>query len=128
MYSRNSRSHGSLPGDDGWAGLYRLFDRLAPRGSRLRGAICAYFEPSRLERSGDGRLFRVLGVGVFGRFTPCMGFCLIQPHSFFATLKAADNKVHSLNALTKHVINRITTTATNSYYLNHIGLVFGQVE
>ena len=69
-------ANGSLPGDDGWGGLYRFFDRLAPPGSRLRGAICAYFEPSRLERSGDGRLFRVLGVGVFGRFIPTGGIAI----------------------------------------------------
>jgi hypothetical protein len=69
-------ANGSLSGDDGWGGLYRFFERQAPPGSRLRGAICAYFEPSRLERSGDGRLFRVLGVGVFGRFIPTGGIAI----------------------------------------------------
>lgn len=64
---------GTPPADDGWAGFYRAFDRVARPGSRLRRAICRYFTPSRIESAGGGRLFRWLGIAAFGRFLPTGG-------------------------------------------------------
>jgi len=59
---------GTMPRDDGWAWLYDIFSKLAPRGPYSRTAVCAYFEPSRLEMAADCPLYRWLGVAPFGRF------------------------------------------------------------
>jgi len=64
---------GKMPRDDGWAWLYDAFDGFAPRGSRLRALVCAYFMPSRLELGADCALYRWLGVAAFGRFIPTGG-------------------------------------------------------
>jgi len=70
---RGAMENGSGPSDDGWGWLYRAFDRLAPPGSSLRRALCAYYLPTPLENAGDGRLFRWLGVPRFGGFLPTGG-------------------------------------------------------
>lgn len=64
---------GDWPEGDGWSWLYRAFDNAAPRGGRLRRAVCGYFRPTMLERAGDGALFRALGVAWFGRWIPTGG-------------------------------------------------------
>lgn len=65
--------HGPTPSDDGWGGMYRLFNAMAPPDSRLRALICAYFRPKSIELADDSLLYRGLGVGLFGRFIPTGG-------------------------------------------------------
>ena len=64
---------GALPADDGWGWLYRVFDRLAPPGSRRRRATCGWFYPTRLERWRAGQVYRLLGVHRFGAIIPTGG-------------------------------------------------------
>lgn len=66
-------AHGETPSDDGWARLYALFDRVAPRGSRLRSAVCAYLRPARCELASRSALYRWTGVAAFGRIIPTGG-------------------------------------------------------
>jgi hypothetical protein len=49
---------------------------MAPPGSGRRRFVCRYFAPSRPELAGNARLFRLLGVGVFGRFIPTGGIAV----------------------------------------------------
>ena len=65
-----------MPADDGWAWLYRVFERLAPNGSARRRFFCLYYWPSVLETSGSGRLYRWLGVPQFGRVIPTGGVAI----------------------------------------------------
>jgi hypothetical protein len=64
---------GPFPRDDGWYFLYRFFHRLARPHSGLRRLVCGYFWPRLLERSGNGRIYRSLGVSHFGRVIPTGG-------------------------------------------------------
>lgn len=64
---------GTGPDDDGWGWLYRLFDILAPAGTRRRRLACSYFSPSPVETAHDGLLYRILGVPRFGRIIPTGG-------------------------------------------------------
>ncbi|MDH4043980.1 MAG: hypothetical protein OEY20_04825 [Gemmatimonadota bacterium] len=64
---------GPFPTTDGWHWMYRLFARLAPPNSARRRAVCRYFLPGRLERWGWGRLYRLLGVHLFGAIIPTGG-------------------------------------------------------
>ncbi|UCF69308.1 MAG: hypothetical protein JSV80_08550 [Acidobacteriota bacterium] len=62
-----------LPYDDGWGWLYRAYNRLIEPHDRLRRIVRAYFVPTQLERSGNGKLYRALGVHLFGRVIPTGG-------------------------------------------------------
>lgn len=73
---RTSLQQGPLPRTDGWGALYRLLDRLAPRGSRLRRIVCWYFWPKEIELATNGRLYRSLGVAHFGRVIPTGGVAI----------------------------------------------------
>jgi len=73
MDLRHRLALGPFPESDGWAWLYRGFGRLAPAGGRLRRAACCYFWPNALERWHGGRLYRLLGVGLFGSVIPTGG-------------------------------------------------------
>jgi hypothetical protein len=53
--------------------MYRLFARLAPPGSARRRAACRYFFPTPSERWGWGRIYRLLGVHLFGAVIPTGG-------------------------------------------------------
>jgi len=64
---------GPLPEADGWSWLYRVFERAAPRGGRLRGAACGYYLPGPLERWRGGLVYRCLGVHLFGALVPTGG-------------------------------------------------------
>jgi hypothetical protein len=64
---------GPFPPRDGWAWLYRAFERIAPAGSRRRRWWCRYFYPNRLERWRRGQWFRFLGVHLFGAVIPTGG-------------------------------------------------------
>lgn len=67
---------GPFPVADGWGGVYRTFERLAPRKSRRRRVICRYFYPTPLERWRGGLAFRFLGVHLFGAVIPTGGFLI----------------------------------------------------
>lgn len=69
-------ARGRGPADDGWGWLYGWFERLAPPGSLARRTACRYFAPSGLERAGNGRLYRWLGVPLFGRVIPTGGIAV----------------------------------------------------
>jgi hypothetical protein len=69
-------ANGPTPRTDGWAWLYDAFGVMAPPGSGRRRFVCRYFAPSRPELAGNARLFRLLGVGVFGRFIPTGGIAV----------------------------------------------------
>jgi hypothetical protein len=64
---------GQLPRGDGWGGVYALLNWLARPGSGLRQLICAHFWPRQLELAGNGRIYRRLGVSLFGRVIPTGG-------------------------------------------------------
>lgn len=64
---------GPFPYGDGWGWLYRAFERMAPKGRRLRRVLCRYFYPNLVERWRGGLLYRVLGVPVFGAIIPTGG-------------------------------------------------------
>lgn len=64
---------GPFPTADGWQWLYRRFERLAPARSCRRRAICRYFLPGRVERWEWGRIYRLLGVHLFGAVIPTGG-------------------------------------------------------
>jgi hypothetical protein len=72
----DSLAHGSTPRADGWAWLYHAFATVAPPGSVRRKLACRYFAPSPLELRRNALLFRLLGVGVFGRFIPTGGIAI----------------------------------------------------
>jgi hypothetical protein len=67
---------GRWPKDDGWTWLCRAFDGIAAPGSRLRLLLCCYFWPSGWERTGGGRVYRLLGVHLFGRLIPTGGITI----------------------------------------------------
>ena len=67
---RQELGAGPYPTDDGWRWLYRLFGKL---GAPLRKMLCAYWWPARFELAGNGRLYKVLGVDLFGRIIPTGG-------------------------------------------------------
>jgi hypothetical protein len=69
-------ARGRGPDDDGWGWIYRWFERAAPPGTVLRRTVCGYFTPSRIERAGDGRIYRWLGVPFFGRVIPTGGIAV----------------------------------------------------
>jgi hypothetical protein len=62
-----------FPYEDGWGWLYRTMERVAPAGGSLRLGLCRFFFPSRMERWGGGRVFRFLGVHLFGAVIPTGG-------------------------------------------------------
>lgn len=70
---RRRMEAGPFPVDDGWGWLYRILDRIAPAGRRLRGSLCRYFLPNRLETWRRGLLYRLLGVQWFGSVIPTGG-------------------------------------------------------
>ena len=72
----NVLQQGTGPEYDGWGWLYRAFEALAPPGSLRRKAACKYFTPSRFELAGEGRLYRWLGVPLFGRIVPTGGIAI----------------------------------------------------
>ncbi len=61
------------PQEDGWLWVYRAYDRFIRPRARLRRSLCAYFSPNAFERAGDGRIYRLLGVGHFGKIIPTGG-------------------------------------------------------
>lgn len=65
-----------LPKNDGWHWLYRWFDRIAARGSRLRSIVGGYFWPKSAEQAGAGRMYSLLGVEWFGRVIPTGGIAI----------------------------------------------------
>jgi len=67
---------GRGPDDDGWGWLYSRLESAAPPSSRQRRFLCRYYLPWKLETAGDGRLYRLLGVGHFGRFIPTGGVAI----------------------------------------------------
>ena len=73
MHLLNQLAAGPFPESDGWAWLYRWFDRFAPATGRLRRAICRCYWPTRLERWRGGVVYRTLGVGAFGSVIPTGG-------------------------------------------------------
>jgi len=73
---RSEIESGKFPSHDGWGWLYRAFDRVAPRGSTLRGIVCGYFWPSAAERWRSGAVFRALGVHIFGAVIPTGGIAI----------------------------------------------------
>jgi hypothetical protein len=64
------------PDNDGWGWLYRTFEKIAPPGSARRKVVCAYYTPSRLELADEGKLYRWLGVPLFGRIIPTGGIAI----------------------------------------------------
>jgi len=64
---------GPFPTTDGWHWLYLLFARLAPPDSTRRRTACRYFFPRPIERWGWGRVYRLLGVHLFGAVIPSSG-------------------------------------------------------
>ncbi len=66
-------ARGPFPYEDGWGWLYRAFERVAPAGGRLRGALCRYLYPNGLEFWRRGRIYRLLGVHKFGSVIPTGG-------------------------------------------------------
>lgn len=64
---------GPLPRGDAWGGVYTLLNWLAQPGSGLRRLICAHFWPKQLELADNGRVYRRLGVSLFGRIIPTGG-------------------------------------------------------
>ena len=64
---------GATPRGDGWAWLYDAFAKVAPRGSRVRTLVCAYFRPARWEMVASSAVYRWAGVAAFGRFIPTGG-------------------------------------------------------
>lgn len=61
------------PQHDGWRFVYDFYSRYIRPRPFLRRLARAYFAPTAIERAGDGRPFRVLGVPLFGRFVPTGG-------------------------------------------------------
>ena len=72
----NALQQGTGPNDDGWSWLYGAFEKLAPPGSAGRTVLCKYYMPSRFELAGEGRLYRWLGVPLFGRIIPTGGIAI----------------------------------------------------
>jgi hypothetical protein len=72
----NTLKQGTGPEYDGWNWLYRTFEKLAPQDSLRRSVVCPYFTPSKLELADNGRLYRWLGVPLFGRFIPTGGIAI----------------------------------------------------
>lgn len=64
---------GPFPYTDGWGWLYRWLERVAPVGGRLRGVLCRYLNPKPLELWREGRIYRFLGVHLFGSIIPTGG-------------------------------------------------------
>jgi len=64
---------GPFPRDDGWGAVYRLAQTAVRRFPFLGRLARAYVWPTPLERAGHGRLFRILGVPLFGRLVPTGG-------------------------------------------------------
>jgi len=75
---RTELERGPLPRGDGWGGLYLLLDRWARPGSRLRRSVCAHFWPRPFEQADNGRIYRRLGVSLFGRVIPTGGIAIRQ--------------------------------------------------
>ena len=67
---------GPLPHGDGWGGLYRLFDKLGPPGSAPRRVLCRYFWPKGPELATNAKMYRYLGVPLFGRIIPTGGVAI----------------------------------------------------
>lgn len=63
----------AIPFDDGWGWLYRSYLRLSARAPALGRLIRGYLYPTRLELKAQSRLYRILGVGWFGRLIPTGG-------------------------------------------------------
>lgn len=70
---KQALENGPFPPQDGWGKAYRRFDRLFPRGNKRRRLACRYYWPTKLERAGNGRIYRLLGVQAFGRMIPTGG-------------------------------------------------------
>ena len=67
---------GDYPLNDGWTWLYRFYDqRIAPHDC-LRRPLCVYLSPKAIERAGDGKLYRTLGVHHFGKIIPTGGIVI----------------------------------------------------
>lgn len=69
-------ARGPFPYTDGWGWLYRVVERVAPAGGRLRGALCRYLYPNPLELWQEGRVYRLLGVHLFGSIIPTGGIAV----------------------------------------------------
>ena len=63
----------NYPQGDGWTWVYWLYHRFILPHSWLRNSIASYFNPSPFERAGSGRIYRLLGVHVFGKIIPTGG-------------------------------------------------------
>ena len=64
------------PQDDGWKWLYRFYHDYIARYAWLRKLINGYFGLKTFELAGKGKLYRLLGVHVFGRFIPTGGVAI----------------------------------------------------
>ena len=64
------------PQGDGWGWLYGMYSRYIRPHSWLRGPVRRYFNPTPIESADDGRIFRLLGVGGFGKIIPTGGITI----------------------------------------------------
>lgn len=87
----------AYPIDDGWSWIYRFYEKYVYPRPRLRHLVRVYFRPNRLERFGHGRIYKLLGVSVFGKIIPTGGILIrrvtgsrMKPYTLSATsLRAA---------------------------------------
>lgn len=61
------------PQKGGWTWLYNLYDRTVRPHPWLHALFRSYFRPKAFEKAGNGRIYRLLGVGLFGKVIPTGG-------------------------------------------------------
>ena len=71
--TRGAVARGPFPYEDGWGWLYRMVERVAPAGGRLRGVLCRCLYPNRIEQWRRGLIYKLLGVHWFGSVIPTGG-------------------------------------------------------
>ena len=69
----NSKLASSFPKNDGWNWLYQIYERYIRPHSWLRNVVVGYFSPTRLEMAENGKIYRLLGVSLFGKYIPTGG-------------------------------------------------------
>jgi hypothetical protein len=73
---RHDLATGPFPETDGWGWLYRALERITPVERAPRRVICRYFWPTSLERWRWGKIYRLLGVHLFGAVIPTGGIVI----------------------------------------------------
>jgi hypothetical protein len=62
-----------FPPTDGWDWIYTFDDKFLRPRRWLRCILKAYFKPNSIEKLRDGRIYRLLGVHLFGKIIPTGG-------------------------------------------------------